>query len=243
MFSRSNPYADGQVLKVAGHPVRLKVSRRARRISLRVDRTNREILAVAPNTRRLAEAVDFARERRAWVSGQLCDLPEPESLFPDGEVWVFGKRCRLRTGAGRAQFIAGRPNRIVNCGRDEVDPWMAGRVIRREAAAVFEAQVAAYCRRLRVPRPKVATADATTRWGSCTPATRYKPASIRLSWRLALAPWDVADYVIAHECAHLVHPNHGAKFWALVERLVGDPEPHRAWLRDYGPCLHAFGRL
>src|SRR6185436_3114086 len=84
MFSRSNPYADGQVLKVAGHPVRLKVSRRAQRISLRVDRTNREILAVAPSTRRLAEAVDFARERRAWVSGQLCDLPEPESLFPDG---------------------------------------------------------------------------------------------------------------------------------------------------------------
>jgi len=85
--------------------------------------------------------------------------------------------------------------------------------------------------------------DAKGRWGSCRAGPRGGPGSIRYSWRLALAPFEVADYVAAHECAHLVHPNHGAKFWALVERLVGDPEPHRAWLRDYGPCLHAFGRL
>ena len=52
----------------------------------------------------------------------------------------------------------------------------------------------------------------------------------------------VADYVAAHESAHLIEANHGPKFWTLVKTLCGDPAPHRAWLRTNGPALHAFGR-
>jgi predicted metal-dependent hydrolase len=50
----------------------------------------------------------------------------------------------------------------------------------------------------------------------------------------------VADYVAAHECAHLLHPTPGGRFWAEVEGLVGEVRPHRAWLRAEGPGLHAF---
>ena len=32
-----------------------------------------------------------------------------------------------------------------------------------------------------------------------------------------------------------------ARFWALCERLVGDPSPHRAWLRAHVAELHAIG--
>ena len=50
-----------------------------------------------------------------------------------------------------------------------------------------------------------------------------------------------ADYVVAHECAHLLELNHGPKFWAHVSALVGDEKPYRAWLRAEGARLHAFG--
>jgi predicted metal-dependent hydrolase len=83
--------------------------------------------------------------------------------------------------------------------------------------------------------------DARTRWGSCTPAMPGRPAAIRLSWRLAIAPLDVADYVVAHECAHLREANHGPGFWALVRELVGDPRRQRAWLRAEGASLYALG--
>ena len=63
-----------------------------------------------------------------------------------------------------------------------------------------------------------------------------------ICWRLALAPFAVADYVVAHECAHLIEANHGPRFWAHVHRLVGDHRPHRDWLRAHGQTLHAFGR-
>lgn len=52
------------------------------------------------------------------------------------------------------------------------------------------------------------------RYGSCTPAT----ATIRISHRLAEMPTWVLDYVIAHELAHLIEPNHSARFWKLVNR-------------------------
>ncbi|MFO0286763.1 MAG: YgjP-like metallopeptidase domain-containing protein, partial [Brevundimonas sp.] len=74
-------------------------------------------------------------------------------------------------------------------------------------------------------------------WGSCTPRRR----SIRYSWRIVMAPPAVLDYLAAHEVAHLVRADHSPAFWAVVFDLVGDPTPHRRWLRDHGATLHAVG--
>jgi len=52
------------------------------------------------------------------------------------------------------------------------------------------------------------------RFGSCTPGR----GTIRISHRLAQVPRWVLDYVLVHELAHLIEPNHGPKFWALVNR-------------------------
>jgi predicted metal-dependent hydrolase len=51
-------------------------------------------------------------------------------------------------------------------------------------------------------------------FGSCN----YRTGSIRLSHRLAGMPEWVRDYVLIHELAHLVEPNHGKFFWELVAR-------------------------
>jgi predicted metal-dependent hydrolase len=96
--------------------------------------------------------------------------------------------------------------------------------------------------------PKVAVADAKGRWGSCRPprpagrGRKGDTGSIRYSWRLVLAPFEVADYVAAHECAHLLEANHGPRFWTHVRGLCGPEKAHRAWLRQHGARLHAFGR-
>lgn len=59
------------------------------------------------------------------------------------------------------------------------------------------------------------------RWGSCSSGDR----SIRLSHRLQNMPDWVIDYVLVHELAHLLEPNHGAAFWRLVDRY---PKAERA---------------
>ncbi len=237
-------FSDGDELQVAGAVVRLRVNRRARRVSLRLDRTRREIVATAPSPRGLAEAAAFARDRADWIAQRLAELPTSAPLAPRQLVEVFGRPVRLEQGSGRARWIEpedGSTPRIVAMGDGEGFARAVMLVIRRKAAEVLAERTAFHCGRLGVEVPKVAVADAKSRWGSCRPATGHLPASIRYSWRLALAPYEVADYVAAHECAHLLELNHGPRFWALVRELVGDERRHRAWLRAEGARLHAFG--
>ncbi|NLS76592.1 MAG: M48 family metallopeptidase [Chloroflexi bacterium] len=60
-----------------------------------------------------------------------------------------------------------------------------------------------------------------TQLGSCTSLD----GTIRLSHRLAQMPPFVRDYVLMHELAHLLEPNHGSRFWELVNRF---PRAERA---------------
>lgn len=66
------------------------------------------------------------------------------------------------------------------------------------------------------------------RWGSCTPVD----GTIRISDRVRGLPEYVLDYVLLHELAHLLVPNHGPKFWALLEAYPRT-ERARGYLEGY----------
>ncbi|HEX3916861.1 MAG TPA: SprT family zinc-dependent metalloprotease [Caulobacteraceae bacterium] len=244
MFQRAIRHADGEVIQIGAVPVRLMVSGRARRISLRVDRAKGEVLAIAPSLRRLGEAAAFARDRRAWIAERAAELQPPTRLAPGLALSVFGEPCRLARSPGRASLEGPGWERGIRlpAGADDATFALAAvALLRREARTWFARRLAHHCAALGVPVPRLTISDTRTRWGSCTPGDKHRAASIRLSWRLALAPPEVADYVAAHECAHLKEANHGPKFWAISRRLVGDERPHRAWLRAEGAGLHAIG--
>jgi predicted metal-dependent hydrolase len=239
-------FSDGDRLEIAGAVVNLKVNRRARRVSLRLDRTRREIVATAPSPRRLSEAAAFARERASWIVERLAELPASPPIHPGLTLEIFGEPVRLEAGAGRARWHEaqnGEPARITAMGEGEGYARAVVLLIRRRAMAVLSERTAHYAARLGAPMPKVSIMDAKSRWGSCRPGPGGTPGVVRYSWRLALAPFEVADYVAAHECAHLRELNHGPRFWAHVKALVGDERPHRAWLREHGARLHAFGQV
>jgi len=54
----------------------------------------------------------------------------------------------------------------------------------------------------------------TSKFGSCS----CKKATIRISDKIAEMPSWVIDYVIIHELAHLIEPNHSKNFWDIVNR-------------------------
>jgi predicted metal-dependent hydrolase len=239
-------FADGDRLSVAGAVVTLRVHRRARRVSLRLDRARGEIVATAPSARRLHEAAAFARERAGWIAERIAELPQVAPVAPGLLLEVFGEPVRLEAGPGRARWLASTehfPARIAAMGEGEGYARAVILVLKKRALETLSTRTAVHAARLDAPMPKVAVADAKGRWGSCRPGRSGQPGQVRYSWRLALAPFEVADYVAAHECAHLLELNHGPRFWAHVNALVGDPRPHRDWLRAEGPKLHAFGRV
>jgi len=242
LFGRT--FSDGDCLEVDGHRVRLKVHARARRVSLRLDRTRREVVATAPNSRRLSEAANFARDRADWIADRLAELPAATCLEPGMIISVLGQPCRLERGGRGAGFIPAtgdEPARIPARGEGEAYARSVVRALKRHALEVLSARTEVHAAHLNARLPTVTIMDAKSRWGSCKPGLGLKPPAIRYSWRLVLAPFEVADYVAAHECAHLLELNHGPRFWAHVQTLIGDMRPHRDWLRAEGARLHAFG--
>jgi hypothetical protein len=244
-FTSPNPrFADGDVLEVAGCAVRLKVDRRATRVSLRLDATRGEIIATSPSPRRLNEAAAFAAQRAAWIGEAVGRLPPAEPLAPGAVLRVLGRPCRLKPALGpRRQGLYEEDGLVLRAsGQGEAFRRAALRILKAQALKALDERSAAYASALDQPKPRVSVMDARSRWGSCTPARAGRAASLRYSWRLILAPYEIMDYVAAHECGHLVHADHSPRFWALVKELGPDVKHARAWLRAHGPRLHAVGR-
>ena len=250
LFRPAPQFRHGQVLSIADNRVRLRVDGRARRVSIRIDQGAGVAVLTAPSERRLDEAVGFARSRAVWIAGQLAKLPQRVLLTPGTEVSIFGEPCRLETGAGRARLIAASQAEPMRLVAPEGERFSASvvRLLKAEARRVLAERTAVHALALNQPCPTVSLGDPKSRWGSCTPARRSgfggaaRVGRIRYSWRLALAPFEVADYVCAHECCHLIEANHGPAFWALVEDLVPDWKRRRKWLRASGASLHAYAQ-
>ena len=66
----------------------------------------------------------------------------------------------------------------------------------------------------------------TARWGSCQP----RRGIITLNSRLIEKPRRCIEYVVLHEFAHFVHPNHSKDFYKLVEQLMPDWKERKALL-------------
>lgn len=70
------------------------------------------------------------------------------------------------------------------------------------------------------------------RWGSCG-----ADGTLRLNWRIIMAPLALIDYVVVHELVHLRIRNHGSEFWTAVAGLMPDYRIRRARLKELGPHL------
>lgn len=71
--------------------------------------------------------------------------------------------------------------------------------------------------RVGVERPRLMIREMTHRWGSFT-----AKGLLVLNLELVRASPSLIDYVIAHELAHALHPDHGAKWEELLTRAMPD---------------------
>ena len=234
-------YRNGQRLPLEDLTARLSVNPRARRLSIRIDARAGEAVLIAPSERKLADVVAFARTKTSWMRERLAERPQGTPIAPGAIIDLFGKPTRLvaagGTGAARLTEDADGPL-IASGGEGEAYARRVENLFKRVARETLQTRTDVHLRTLGQRPVKMSIADPKSRWGSCSPHNR----SIRYSWRVIMAPPAVIDYLAAHEVAHLVHADHSPAYWAVVQRLIGDHRPHRKWLRENGPALHAVGR-
>lgn len=219
-----------------GVAIETRRSARAKRLQIRIDSAKRQAILVIPSGATLTDAEKFARAHEAWIRRELSSLPCQVPFVPGAIVPIEGEPTELvfdpalgtkveRTTA--ALVVGGRP---VGFER-RVLAWL-----KQYARARFLRETSDFAYQLGHTVPSLSLRDSRTRWGSCSSSGRMS-----LSWRLILAPPGVGRYVVAHESAHLVHMNHGPKFWATVDQLFPEHGPWRHWLRRHGDELRRYG--
>jgi predicted metal-dependent hydrolase len=234
-------YRNGQRLPLEDLTARLSVNPRARRLSIRIDARAGEAVLIAPSERKLAEVVAFARTKTSWMRERLAERPQGTPIAPGAVIDLFGQPTRLVAvgGAGAARLTEDADGPLIASGGEgEAYARRVENLFKRVARDTLQTRTDVHLRTLGQRPVKMSIADPKSRWGSCSPHNR----SIRYSWRVIMAPPAVIDYLAAHEVAHLVHADHSPAYWSVVQRLIGDHRPHRKWLRENGPALHAVGR-
>ncbi len=214
--------------------VALRISARARRLSLRVSQIDGTVRLTLPRQASLAEARSFLDARAEWVRRHVAASPAPVRVAPGTEIPVGGRMHRLVVAGGRSAALGDGVITLPRSGAQKTGPRVAAllkALARDRLTEACDRHAAALGRRYAA----LTLRDTRSRWGSCSPEGR-----LMFSWRLVMAPPEVLDYVAAHETAHLAEMNHSPAFWAHVARLMPDYAPHRRWLRQNGAGLHAW---
>lgn len=227
-----------EVVELRGREVSLRVrrSRRARHVSLRIDEKRASVDLILPRAVTREDGMTFVHHKTAWILREIDALP-PRVLFTDGAVLpLLGTDHRIRHRPEARGTVWVEDGSINVAGRA---PHVQRRVadwLKRRARQEIARRAAAHARKIGKRVNRLSLRDTRSRWGSCS-----EEGHLSFSWRLILAPEAVLDYVIAHEVAHLEELNHSPRFWRLVTSLCPNTKVPRYWLKRHGATLHRYG--
>jgi len=221
--------------------VRLRRHRQARRYTLRIDASSREVVLTMPPHGSVREAKEFAQKHGAWIAARLKRLPEAAPFAHGTDVPLRGVSHRIfhrRGERGTVWTEVSRDGERLLCVAGEC-AHVNRRIsdfLKREAARDLAQASRRYASELGVVIKRISVRDQSSRWGSCS-----NTGVLSFSWRLVLAPQFVLDYLAAHEVCHLLELNHSPRFWRLVKHLYPDSERAKTWLDVHGADLHRHG--
>jgi len=221
---------------VGGQELPLVIRRlaRARNMTLRLAPDGREARMSIPRWGRVGDAVRFAQDRAEWLAAQLDRVPRPQRLSPGGTLPFRGETVRLEWNAAAPRRPVMDDGALLIGGPAESVERRVCRWLEAEALRLSTEDLGHYCARASQPVPRISLSRARRRWGSCA-----ADGSIRINWRLIMAPDLVRRSVVAHEVAHMTHFDHSPAFYAHLAAIFDDnmAEADR-WLKREGRSLY-----
>lgn len=203
----------------------VRISRRSRRLSLRVFPGGRVEVVVPPGTG-LPAIERFVARHREWAvrrarefallapaGGQRC--PERIELALSGQRWAVefepARRATVLDRAGGVLQVRAPDDTARSVGSPLLR-WLAG-----VAARELEQRLEQTARETGIDYARMQLRRQRTRWGSCSAA-----GSISLNMCLMFQRPAVVRYLLVHELCHRRQLNHSTRFWQLVETF--EPE-------------------
>jgi predicted metal-dependent hydrolase len=215
--------------------VSVEVTRKAvKHVHLAVHPPQGRVTLVAPEGTRLEVARAYAISKLGWIRSQREQFQAqaremPREYLTRESHYVWGRRYLLevveRDGKPSVRMdhkhieLSVRPGSDAARRAEVMHEWHKGLLhevvpplIRKWEGRLGVVVSAYFLQRMK------------TKWGGCKPEEGH----IRLNTELVKKPRELLDYVILHEMAHLIEPNHGPRFVAILDEHC----PHWRLRRD-----------
>ncbi|MGX3011789.1 M48 family metallopeptidase [Helicobacter sp. 23-1044] len=193
-------------------------------LTLRVDKNG--VIKVSAPRRVDKEYIDsFVAKHSEWIAKKRDKIPK----YADGEaIWYFNEKYILDVRIGdknsvyESQNLFGEKTLEITLKTMDSANQMAQikKIIfkwyRQKSQNLINEIIAKHKSTINREVSHISLREMTSKWGSCN----YKSARISLNVALFARPQICFEYVLCHELAHLLHPNHGSGFYAVLGELM-----------------------
>jgi predicted metal-dependent hydrolase len=200
----------------------VRISRRARRLSMRVFPGGRVEVVVPPGVG-IPAVERFVARHREWAERRAREFalrsPHAADRRPVTiELALIERRWSVEYASGARSSVVERADGVLTVRSVEPsDRYVSQALVRwlgRLALEHLGGRLGARSRETGIDYNRLVLRRQRTRWGSCS-----SKGTISLNMCLMFQRPDVVSYLMTHELCHRRHMDHSERYWRLVESL------------------------
>ena len=195
-----------------------------------------EVSVFVPDDLTDNQVEELLESKRRWIYRNQAEWKDLNATrvqreFVNGEGFLYlGRTYRLKLVDEQEATLVLRDGHFCLLSAGSLDADTAFKDFYREKGRVRIAErVAFFEERMGVESKSFRVMELKNRWASCT-----ADGGLNFHWKCMMAPPVVLDYIVVHELAHLIHPNHTKDFWNEVDKIMPDYADRKEWLRVHG---------
>ena len=197
-----------------------------------------QVSVYVPEDLSRSQVEEILEGKRRWIYRNLAEWHDLNATrvqreYVNGEGFLYlGRTYRLKLAEDQARPLMLRDGYFClhanNGSAPDADATFK-EFYREKAKRRIPERVAFYADRMGVKSKAVKVMDLKNRWASWSPG-----GNVYFHWKCMMAPPTVLDYIVVHELAHLIHPNHTDAFWNELDKVMPDCRDRKEWLRVHG---------
>lgn len=213
--------------------ITIQVQPKARRIKLQIVNDGEVLVTTPPHLPKFI-INRFIADHQEWINKHSIKHKGKLKVLTTTYIYLFGTKYDLiysNDTADSPGFVLTQDKLLYTpiAGKTiQMNHKLLNNFLKSTCSAYILPRTHQLAKNMNVSFNTIGFKEQKTRWGSCS-----SRGTLSFNWRLVHFEPSVIDYVITHELAHLVHPNHSRAFWKLVSQHFPNLASAKKTLQQY----------
>ncbi len=205
-------------------------SRRFKSISLQIKDGKAEVLCPSYTSDKLIKSI--LKKRKKWIETKILQSRNRRKIILEDNCFFpfMGSKLKIKISTSeKNQVIKKKNNLFLRLKNLEEQKKVFENWLKSESSKYLSNRIEYLSEKTKINFRSLHIRSYKARWGCCN-----EKSEIFLNWKLIMLPRKIIDYVLVHELAHIIEPNHSKSFWCLVEKYNKDFNESKKWLKING---------